>query len=647
MNQPLRVLIVEDQEDDALLILRALREGGYAPSSLRVNSAQALAVALETQPWDVVLSDYTLLQYDGAQTLALVHTHKPNLPVIFVTGTTGEEAAVRLVKAGAYDYVVKDRLTRLPMAVEQALRKAAERHMHEETQRALHDTAMQLSGVLEAATDGIFEIDTSGTIMLANGAAHRMFGWPPGALLNQPLTTIIPPEHQEQHAAGFRRLIQPSAGAAIGQVMEITGLRFDGTRPCCELSWSSLTHHNGEQRFVAILRDVTERKRTEKAIRSVNEQLTALVRSSPVAITILGVDGLVELWSPAAERLFGWTEAEVLGCPLPTVSPDTRDEHEAIRRQVLAGQTIINQELRRQCKNGESVLLSLSVTPLRDPLGAVTGMLGMMADITERKLLEVQAQRMDRLATLGQLLSGIAHELKNPLFIVAGRLQLLKEKLQGRRVPEIESDVALIAEAAERMTKIVERFLLLAKPVTPTQTLVSMEQVVQQTLDFLANELMKYQITVVRDFAPGLPQIRTDPHQIQGVLLNLILNAIQAMREAHGRGTLTVTTALMPSGLASDSGEFDGSGLWVEVRVRDDGPGILPEHRAKIFEPFFTTKAPGKGTGLGLWIVRSTVITLHGSVHCDSEAGQGATFTVRLPVGSPEPAAADPSQPAL
>lgn len=647
MNQPLRVLIVEAHEDDALLILRALREGGYAPSSLRVDTAQALAVALETQPWDVVLSDYTLPQYDSANALALVHARKPNLPVIFVTGTTGEEAAVRLVKAGAYDYVLKDRLARLPMAVEQALREAAERRMHEETQRALHDTARQLSGVLEAATDGIFEIDASGTIMLANEAAHRLFGWPPGALLNQPLTTIIPPEHREQHAAGFSRLVETGESAVIGQVTEVSCLRRDGTRLCCELSRSSLTHHSGEQRFVAILRDITTRKRAEEAIRSANEQLTALVQSSPVAITVLGVDGLVELWNPAAERLLGWTEAEVLGRPLPTIPPEKRDEHEAIRRQVLAGQAIVNQELRRQRKNGESVLLSLSVTPLRDRLGVVTGMLGMMADITERKLLEVQAQRMDRLATLGQLLSGIAHELKNPLFIVTGRLQLLKEKLRGQTAPEIESDVVLIAEAAGRMTKVVERFLQLARPVTPTQTLVSMEQVVQQTLDFLANELMKHQITVVRDFAPNLPQIRTDPHQIQGVLLNLILNAIQAMGEAHGRGTLTVTTTLMPSGSASDSGEFDGSGPWVEVRVRDDGPGILPEHRAKIFEPFFTTKVPGKGTGLGLWIVRSTVVTLRGTVHCDSEAGQGATFTVRLPVESPEPGAADPSRPAL
>lgn len=646
MSRPLRVLIVEADEDDARLMLQSLREGGYAPSSLRVDTAQALAVALETQPWDVVLSDYTLPQYDSADALALVHARKPNLPVIFVTGTTGEEAAVRLVKAGAYDYVLKNRLARLPMAVEQALREAATRRMHEETQRALNDTAKQLSGVLEAAIDGIFEIDASGTIMLANEAAHRLFGWPPGALLNQPFSTIIPPEHREQHAAGFRRLLETGEGAVIGQVTEVSCLRRDGTRLCCELSLSRLTHYSGEHRFVGILRDATERKRAEETIRSANEQLTALVRSSPVAITVLDVDGLVELWNPAAERLFGWTEAEVLGRPLPTIPPEKRDEHKEIRRQVLAGQSIVNQELCRQRKNGESVLLSLSVTPLRDRLGVVTGMLGMMADITERKLLEVQAQRMDRLATLGQLLSGIAHELKNPLFIITGRLYLLKENLQGQIAPEIATDITAIAGAVERMTKIVERFLQLARPIMPARVLVSMEDMIRQTLDFLVNELMKNQITVVQDFAPNLPQIWTDPNQIHGVLLNLCLNAMQAMTDAHGRGTLTVTTALVPSDQAPANGTLSGRGPWVEIRIQDDGPGVPPAHQAKLFEPFFTTKAPGKGTGLGLWIVRSTVMALQGTAHYDNAAGQGATFVIRLPVKYPESEAADPSQPA-
>lgn len=796
MNRPLRVLLVEDQENDALLTLRMLREGGYAPSSLRAETAQALAVALETQPWDIVLCDYNLPQYDGAEALALVRSRAPNLPVIFVTGTLGDEAAVRLIKSGAYDYVLKDRLARLPTAVDQALREADARRVHEETQRALHDTAKQLGGVLEAAQDAIFEIDAAGTIKLANEAAHRLFGWPPGSLLNQPLSAIVPPEHRERQAAGLRRFLETGESAVIGHVTEVTALRRDGTRLCCEVSLSSLTHYSGERRFVGILRDVTERKQAERhlavqyavtqvladsptieeagakivqvlceclgwevgsiwkvdgaanllrcidiwhvpqmeaaefmadsrrrtfapgvgmpgrvwsrgepvwvpdvlkdsnfpraplaakaglhaavgfpikigkrvygiieffhrairnpdvpalhlvgdigikigqfierreaeeAIRRANERLNALIRSSPMAIGVLDVEGRVELWNPAAERLFGWTEAEILGRPLPTVPPDKRDEHEALRRQVLTGQSIVNQELRRQCKNGTAVLVSLSVAPLHDRHGVMTGMLGIMADITERKLLEVRAQRLDRLATLGQMLSGIAHELKNPLFVITGRLYLLKEKLRGQPVPEIESDVAPIAEAAERMTKVVERFLQMARPTPQAMTVVSMEQVVRQTLDFLAHELLKHQITVVRDFAPDLPRIRTDPNQIQGVFLNLILNAMQAMAEAHGRGTLTVNARLVTDG--ETRGRGDGE-RWIEVRIQDDGPGISPEHREKLFEPFFTTKEPGKGTGLGLWIVRSTVVALQGTVACEAEVGQGATFIVRLP----------------
>jgi two-component system NtrC family sensor kinase len=274
-------------------------------------------------------------------------------------------------------------------------------------------------------------------------------------------------------------------------------------------------------------------------------------------------------------------------------------------------------------------------------------MLCIGVDITEHKLLEAQAKRMDRLATLGQLLSGIAHELKNPLFIITGRLHLLKEKLQSQIAPDISDDVRSIIQAAERMTKTVEQFLQLAKPIAPTKIQAPMEQIVQRALNFLANELIKNQITVIRDFPPNLPQILTDPHQIEGVLLNLILNAIQAMASAHGRGTLTITIALVPSGSAPDSGTLGSPGPWVETRIQDDGPGIPPEHQARLFEPFFTTKPPEEGTGLGLWVVRSTVVMLQGTVHCTSEVGHGATFTLRLPAGSQEPEAAGPSQPAF
>jgi signal transduction histidine kinase len=216
------------------------------------------------------------------------------------------------------------------------------------------------------------------------------------------------------------------------------------------------------------------------------------------------------------------------------------------------------------------------------------------------------------------LLGGIAHELKNPLFVVTGRLQLMKEKLAGREYASLENDLQRIEEAARRMTTTTQRFLSLATPAKPHWSTCSIHAILDSLLEFIGHELMKSRIQVVKSFAPGLPETWTEPQQLHEAFINLVLNAVQAMTSARGKGTLTITT----------TGE-DG---WIAVRIQDDGPGIAPEHMAKLFEPFFTTKPPTVGTGLGLWTVRTTLAALNGTISCESEWGHGAIFTVRIPI---------------
>jgi two-component system NtrC family sensor kinase len=168
------------------------------------------------------------------------------------------------------------------------------------------------------------------------------------------------------------------------------------------------------------------------------------------------------------------------------------------------------------------------------------------------------------------------------------------------------------------MGRVTERFLTMVKPALPRRTTCVVKGLLEQTLEFLANELMKSHVQLVTRFSADLPDIPSDPHLIQEAFLNLLLNAIQAMVVAHKGGVLTVSTARQCE--------------WIEVRIQDDGPGILPEHRSKLFEPFFTTKPAGEGTGLGLWTVRSIVAGLMGQVAYETEVGRGTTFIIRLPV---------------
>jgi len=259
---------------------------------------------------------------------------------------------------------------------------------------------------------------------------------------------------------------------------------------------------------------------------------------------------------------------------------------------------------------------------IREPDNAL---LQMMADIgikigqfMERKRVEEQLHQSNKLAALGTLLDGVAHELNNPLFMISGYTQLAGEKVKQERYESLSEDLASIREATQRVSAIVERTMAVMRQAKGGKEPCEVTALVQRTLGLVANDLTMHQIEVRTHFQPDLPRVLADRQDLTQVFLNLFTNASQAMAAAHGRGTLTVTTGLVES--------------WVEIRVADDGPGIAPEHLPRIFDPFFTTKPVGQGMGLGLSIALRIVTDLRGTLTCESVLGHGATFIIRLPV---------------
>lgn len=365
-----------------------------------------------------------------------------------------------------------------------------------------------------------------------------------------------------------------------------------------------------------------ERKRAEAALRESETRTRLIMDTALDAVIVMDAAGLIADWNPQAEAIFGWSRTEAVGRTLADmiVPPQYREAHTRGLKHFLAtGQgPVLNKriEITARHRDGHEFPVELAISPLRS--GETVTFSAFVRDITERKQLTLRARQLAKMEMLAQILDGIAHELKNPLFIVTGNLQLLKEKLGHQ--PQDESliaDINQIEEAARRMDAIVRKFMLLAKPEKSQAVPCSVQSAVQESLDVLANDLMKRRVTVAMRFAPKLPDVLSEPVQLCEVFLNLILNAAQAMETAHGLGKLRVS-----------AGQTDG---WVEVRFQDDGPGVAPEYQAKIFEPFFSTKPLHEGTGLGLWTVRSIVRGLKGEIRCESEPGYGATFIVRLP----------------
>ncbi len=250
------------------------------------------------------------------------------------------------------------------------------------------------------------------------------------------------------------------------------------------------------------------------------------------------------------------------------------------------------------------------------------------AQVAESAQVLEQSVQTEKLAALGQVVARLAHELSNPLVAILGTAELLRREPLAVQTKE---RVTRIAQQAERMARLVRNLLAFARERPPDRRQpLSLNRLLDETLELEAFELEVGRIRVVRALAPDLPETLADPDQLQQVFSNLVRNAVQAMRGAAGRGTLTVTT------------RYDEATGRAIARIADDGPGIPPQYLQKIFDPFFTSKPEGEGTGLGLAIARGIVEVHGGRIGVQSRPGEGASFTVELPVlaerrGEPRP----------
>lgn len=384
--------------------------------------------------------------------------------------------------------------------------------------------------------------------------------------------------------------------------------------------------------------DTLERRVAERTaeLAKTTEMLQALLEAAPVAVLVIDPAGNVLLWNHTAERIFGWTSAEVVGRPLPIVPPERQAEFRGLVARVLKGESLVNVELRRRRKDGSDIDASLSTATLRDATGAIIGIVAMIADITERKQAELDRERLtqqlyqaQKMEAVGQLAGGVAHDFNNLLQVIAGYTDLAMSELSPQH-PHYAL-LEQITAAARRATSLVRQLLVFSRQQAMERRSVDLNETIHNLLRLLHRLLGEH---VVLRFQPAEKNLRifADPGQIEQVLMNLCVNSRDAM--PHG-GTITIETRRVTVDADyCETHPWAREGEYALLMVTDDGPGIPPDLQERVFEPFFTTKEVGKGTGLGLATVYGIVKQHGGMIHLYSEPGSGASFKIYLPVSA-------------
>ncbi len=372
--------------------------------------------------------------------------------------------------------------------------------------------------------------------------------------------------------------------------------------------------------------DITEGVNAEARLRDAHHLLDTLVQAAPVAIIALDAGRRVRMWNRTAELIFGWKAEEVAGRTLPACAGPERDA--AIER-VLAGDVEPGFEFITTRRDGSALQVSACAAPLRDAAGRVAGMVIIASDMSDRKRLEAQLLQAQKLEGVGRLAGGVAHDFNNLLTIINGHADLIMMEIKDRRDPVYENAVE-IKSAGERAAGLTRQLLAFSRKQVMRPCLLDVNEVVNEVQRML-RRLIGEDIEVITTLAPGLGRVQADPGLLHQALINLAVNARDAMPEG---GRLTIETGELD--VPAAEGGLD-AGRYVTLQVSDTGAGMDENTKAHLFEPFFTTKPPGRGTGLGLSTVYGVVKQASGHVFVESEPGKGSSFRICLPwAGAPE-----------
>jgi two-component system NtrC family sensor kinase len=478
---------------------------------------------------------------------------------------------------------------------------------------ALRKNEARFTELFETLQEGIYIATPEGNILDANPALVRMLGYDSKEELLSMHVPDILPDPIERKALMEEVERQPSP-----QGREINLVRKDGTPIVCLNTATSVRDTTGHViRYQGSVMDVTARRQMERQLHKEQEFARRLVDNFPDLILVVDTDSHYTFVSPRCQEVLGYELAETANMELGgRTHAEDLPNLLALFADFLAGRrSFASLEIRVRHKLGDWRRIRFNFSPLADETGKIEGVVLSGRDVTELKRLEEQLIQAEKLAAMGQMLAGVAHELNNPLTAILGVTELLRD---GQGLEEsTKRQLELTHRQARRAARIVQNLLEFSRPASPQKRPLDLNSIIERTLQLHEHSLRRNNVEVDFRPQPDFPGAIADANQLIQVFLNLVTNAEQAIREVRESGRIQIRLARV--------------GARISVTFQDDGVGIRPESVARLFDPFYTTKRPGGGTGLGLSICLSIVREHGGTIEAEALPAGGSAFTVYLP----------------
>lgn len=620
MTSPLRILLLEDSTDDAELIRELLNGDQVVCELTRVQTRAEFTAALKAGDIDLILADYKLPSFDGISALKIALGESPDLPFIFVSGTLGEELAIEALKIGATDYVLKTRLSRLVPSVQRALREARERAERKKAEEALRRSEMYLAEAQRLSLTGSFGWDVPSGQIYWSDETYRIFEMDPAT---KPTLQIVFDRTHPDDRLRLRQILDRASIERRGFTAEHRLIMADGSvKYVRAVAHPSAGEHPESYVLIGAVIDITERKRSEETLR---EQANLLDLTHD-AIFARDMNGVMTYWNRGAEALYGWTAEQARGRVaselLKTIFPVPSERIAA----ELRSSGYWEGELVHTKSDGTQVAVDSRWSLQRNAQGAPVAVLETNNDVSHRKRAEEERERlrqreadlahMNRVSMMGELAASVAHEIKQPVAAAVMHAEACEQWLRrdAPAVEEARKAASKMVATAMRAADIIDRIGSLYRRGTPERGSVNLNEIVREMTVLLGDTARRKSISIRTELDLGLPTATADRIQLQQVLMNLMLNGVEAMRDMGGE--LTVK-----------SGRTEGDQLLISVS--DSGVGLPSGDAERIFEAFFSTKP--QGTGMGLALSRRIIEAHGGRLWASPNNARGAVLQFTLP----------------